>query len=360
MLASSTLALPSSNSIAVGIDQHAAAVLRSAERQKQKQETWRAEQAAARELAERKAAEEAARVAAEQAAQAAAATAAAAGASGSSGSGSGESGSGGSDGSGGSGSSGGGRSAFDAGAPDIARTVVNGDITVTQVGSVLDALDVHGRIIVKAANVTISNSIVRGLDSGSKYGLVDNMSGSPGLRIYDTEIAATNPNWTVNGIMGWNFELYRVNIHNTVDQVSIVGGSVVVADSWLHGNVWYADDPDHSDGSHADNIEIIGGDGISITGNTMTDATNSAIQITQDRSRVSNVRIAGNRMDNGDCMINISEKGQGSIAGISVTDNSFGLSGSISHCAVVGPTSTSVALGGNSFDDGALVTVKNG
>ena len=43
-----------------------------------------------------------------------------------------------------------------------ALTVHQGDITVTQAGTVIDRLDVHGSIIVKANNVTIKRSFIRG------------------------------------------------------------------------------------------------------------------------------------------------------------------------------------------------------
>ncbi|THG30791.1 right-handed parallel beta-helix repeat-containing protein [Naasia lichenicola] len=239
-------------------------------------------------------------------------------------------------------------------------TVVYGDQTVTQAGAVIDSLDIHGRVIIRANNVTIKNSIVRGTDSGGKYGLVDNMKGYSGLKVLDTEIVPTNPNWTNNGIMGWNFELHGVNIHGTVDQVSVAGSNVVVADSWLHDSIFYADDPDHTDGSHQDNIEIVSGDNILVTGNTMTGTNNAAIQVTQDRGKVSNLTITKNFMDNGDCQINISEKDKGPISGITISNNTFGVNGNIRGCGVVGPTSTIVNLISNLFSNGGSVVVKKG
>jgi hypothetical protein len=236
-------------------------------------------------------------------------------------------------------------------------TVVNGDQTITTAGAVLDGLDVHGRVIVKAPNVTIKNSIIRGTDQGGKYGLVDNMSGSVGLKIYDSEIVATNPNWSVNGIMGWNFELHRVNIHNTVDQVSIAGDNVVVADSWLHGNLWYANDPDHTDGSHDDNIETVSGNHILITGNVMEDASNAAIMITQGRAAMSDVTITNNRMDYGDCTVNVSTKGKGPIQGFTISGNVFGTNTTISRCAVYSPDSPA-NMSGNTYTDGVAAVLR--
>ncbi|THG30763.1 hypothetical protein [Naasia lichenicola] len=314
-----------------------------------------AAQAAAKLAAEQAAAAAAAAevAAAEAAAQAETAATASAGYSGSGSSSSGSSGS--SNGSSGNAGSGG------IGVPSgVSLSVVSGDVTVTQAGTVLDSLDIHGRVIVKAPNVTIRNSIVRGTDSGGKYGLIDAMGGYANLQVIDTEIAASNPNWSVNGIMGSNFELHGVNIHNTVDQVSIAGSNVVIANSWLHGGLWFADDPDHSDGSHSDNIEMTGGSNVTITGNTLDGGSNAAIQITQDRSTVSNLTISDNQIGGGDCSINISEKGKGAIQGLSILGNLFGLNTSIGHCAIVGPSSTPINASGNAFVDGLVAAVKEG
>ncbi len=42
------------------------------------------------------------------------------------------------------------------------RTVYEGDLHVTQPGAVVDSLDIHGFLRIKAANVTVKNTIVRG------------------------------------------------------------------------------------------------------------------------------------------------------------------------------------------------------
>ncbi|WP_210509046.1 hypothetical protein [Naasia sp. SYSU D00057] len=347
------LELPTASSMSAGIEQRRAAELRAAARQEERQRLWRERQRAEREIAERAAREKAEREAAEQAARQATAETAA----GTSSSGRRTSGVAGSTRS--SGTGGGGPVGAGGFRPGIARTVVWGDIYATQPGQVLDALDVHGRIIVRAPNVTISNSIVRGLDSGSQHGLIDAMDGHPGLRVLDTQIVATAPNHTVNGIMGSNFELHGADISNVIDGVHIAGDNVVVANSRIHGNVHYANDPSHSDGSHDDSIQIVGGSNILITGNVLVDADNVVVMIGASRSPIANVTIAGNTLDDGDCMINFSGSGE-PVRGLTVRDNIFGLRSSIGHCAIVGPLSVPVTLSGNRFTDGAAVFVREG
>ncbi|MCU1438807.1 MAG: Parallel beta-helix repeat protein [Naasia sp.] len=236
-----------------------------------------------------------------------------------------------------------------------ALQVIWGDQVITQAGTVIDGKDIHGRVIVKAPNVTIKNSIIRGPDSGLKYGIVDAMAGQPGLRIVDTEIAATDRNPWVNGIMGYNFELHRVNIHHVIDQVHITGDNVVVADSWLHDNLHYEDDPNHSDGSHDDNVQIQVGQNITIVGNVMSHSHNANIQVTQDRGKVGNLRIANNRFDHGGCSVNIAEKSHGALSAVSILDNVFGRTTKWANCAVIiASDGTRPAYSGNTYADGAV------
>jgi hypothetical protein len=240
-------------------------------------------------------------------------------------------------------------------------TVVHGDLTVRQKGAVVKSVDVRGRIIVLAPNVTIRDSIIRGAKDGSKGGLIDAMQGEPGLQVRDSEIFATTPNPYVNGIQGSNFTLERVNIHDVIDQVHIVGDHVTVADSWLHGNVHYENDPVHGGGpTHDDNVQIQVGSHIVIRDNRMSGAHNAVVQITQDMGAVGDVAFAGNQATDGWCSINVSEGGGDPVKKLAITDNVFGRSMTLKNCAVIAPPSTKVAMSGNRFEDGGTVKVRKG
>ncbi|WP_210480784.1 hypothetical protein [Naasia sp. SYSU D00948] len=239
----------------------------------------------------------------------------------------------------------------------LSLRTVYGDQIITTPGTVLDGLDIHGRVVVKAPNVTIKNSIIRGLDTGSKWGLIDALAGHPGLVVQDTEIVATVPNYYVNGIMGFNFELRRVNIHGVVDQVHLTGGNVVVDRSWLHGNLHFEDDPGHPDGTHDDNIQIQKGMNIVVTNNVLAGSHTASIIITQGQGDVGDVRIQGNKFDNGGCSINISEGKYGPLSGVSILDNLFGRTTQFRNCAmVVFSPGTKLNLSGNAYTDGIVPT----
>lgn len=246
-------------------------------------------------------------------------------------------------------------------APAGNRQVVWGDVYANQPGQVINSLDVHGRVIVTAPNVVISNSIVRGADGGSRYGLIDASAGAPGLLVVDTEIAASSPNIWVNGVMGSNFELRRVSIWNVVDQVHITGDNVTVADSRLWGNAHWASDPNQGGGAtHDDNIQIQRGRNITIVGNTLSGSHNAAVQVTQDMGAVGSLRIAGNSIDDGGCSVNLSEGGRGAMSGISVVDNVFGRGMQWGGCAIIVNGSTGVNASGNRYTDGASAGVNRG
>ena len=234
-----------------------------------------------------------------------------------------------------------------------------GNITVTEAGTTIDSLDVHGSIIVKAADVTIKNSIVRGR-AGAGGALVNNLSHSPNLVINDSEILAGWDN-RVSGIMGSDFTATRVNIHDVTDQIHLTAGNVAVSESWLHGNLHLEQDP-LRDGTptHDDSIQIQAGTNISFTGNTITDAHNAVMMITQDTGKVGNVSFSGNTADGGACSINVAEKGRGPIVGLTVTDNVFGRNTGIANCAIIAPTTTQITTDANTYTDGAAVAVRKG
>ncbi len=248
------------------------------------------------------------------------------------------------------------------GIPDVARQVVHGDIYATQPGQVIDGVDVRGRIFVRADNVTIRNSIVRGADGGTSGGIIDAMQGRPGLKVIGTQIIATRANPSVNGIMGSNFELHNVEIANVIDAVHIAGSNVLIADSRLHRHAHFGPgvDPHHRDGSHDDSVQIVGGTNITITRSILEGSYNAAVMMAPDRSPIANVSITNNRINGGGCSINISEKGKGSIPGITIAGNTFGTDTRHSRCAIVSPITTRINAHSNSFVDGLIVNITKG
>ncbi|WP_210509045.1 hypothetical protein [Naasia sp. SYSU D00057] len=240
-------------------------------------------------------------------------------------------------------------------------TRVDGNIKITEAGTILDSVDVHGQVVVLAPDVIIRNSIVRGESGGTNGGVIDAMAGAANLQVIDSELFATAPSPYVNGIMGSNFTLTRVDIHGVVDQVHIVGDNVTISDSWLHDNLHYDEDPVHDGGpTHDDNVQIQIGRDIVIENSSLSGAWNAVVQITQDRGEVADVTFRNNEADGGWCSINVAQDDYGPVDGITVTGNVFGRNTRRDDCAIISPPTSPVALEDNRFTDGEPIRVRRG
>ena len=156
--------------------------------------------------------------------------------------------------------------------------VHRGDLVITTPGTVIDGLDIYGFVTVKAANVTIKNSRVRGSGPGSfNTGLINaNHSAVKNLLIQDVTLVPDYPSVWINGVLGHDFTARRVNTYNVVDGFGIYNingpaANAVVESSWVHDLSYFSPDPNHSDNqTHNDAIQIQGGTNITIVGNYLS------------------------------------------------------------------------------------------
>ncbi|WP_347756845.1 right-handed parallel beta-helix repeat-containing protein [Agrococcus sp. ProA11] len=238
--------------------------------------------------------------------------------------------------------------------------VHNGNMVITRAGTVIDGLDIRGFVDVRAANVTIRNSIIRGGAEGGQDSLVRSASNSASLTITDSELVASVASPKIDGLRGWNITAERLDIHHVLDGVHLWGsGNVTMRNSWVHDILHFENDPGWNGGpSHDDTVQIQSGSNITLTGNRIEGAYNAGIILTQDAGPISNVRITDNFLDGGACTINISEKSHGPLRGIVIDNNTFG-ENSQHNCHVIYPPSSSISLDGNrTANGGALKYVK--
>ena len=231
--------------------------------------------------------------------------------------------------------------------------VHQGDLVVTRAGTVIDGLDIRGHVYIKANNVRITRSIIRGGPAATKpRALVMAWWSFTGFRIEDSTLRATNRSLLIDGISGSNITATRVNVSNVVDPVKVIGPNVTVTRSWLHGNIHSENDPYHKDGrTHDDSVQITGGSNIVIQDNTLEDANNAAIQINQGVRLTSNVVIARNWLSDGVCTLNISAGSGPPLRGVKITSNRFGLGSHAKRCPILSPKSSPVQFSGNVWDD---------
>lgn len=237
---------------------------------------------------------------------------------------------------------------------------IYGDQTITKDGTVLDGVEIFGRVSIKAANVTIRNSRIRGQKPAGN-GIVS--SKGTNTLIKDVEIFSDVRNPDSNGVMGYGFTLQRVQIRNVVDSVHILGDNVRIKNSWFHANTHYEQDPNWSGKpSHDDNIQIVKGNNIVIEGTHLEDSHSAAVMMVQDLGPISNVALRNNTIGGGACSVNMAVKGYGPLKNINVTTNTFKRN-QTKHlgCAVIAPSASVPTLTNNVwFHDGSVVNLSRG
>lgn len=255
-------------------------------------------------------------------------------------------------------SSGGKPSASNTGVPAGTKlTRHNGNITVTKNGTVLDKLDIYGFVTIKADNVRITNSRIRGGTATGNVGIVTNYDGK-NLVIEDTDIAADNQSVWVDGLKGWNFTARRVHVVGGVDSVKIHGDNVRVQDSLLENTNYFANDPNQGGGAtHNDNIQILKGRNLNITGNTIRGAQTHTVLATAQQGDAS-VVIAGNWLDGGICNVKL-QTSNGNYLSARVESNKFGPNRIYQKCKISQQSSGNIGLvqSGNSMENSPSTSV---
>ena len=232
----------------------------------------------------------------------------------------------------------------------------DGDITITKDGTVLSNLDIHGFVTVRAKNVTISNSIVRGGKSkGVATGLITNY-GFSGLVISDVRIVPEFPSVYFDGIKGSEFTARRVHISGGVDSVKIHGNNVTIENSLLEKTTYYASDPQQGGGAtHNDNVQILNGTNLRITGSTIRGATNFAVLGAASKGNT-NLVLANNWLDGGHCTVKLQIL-NGYSETATVTGNKFGPNRKVSSCAFTAYPAVKLTQSGNTYElTGSIVT----
>jgi hypothetical protein len=233
----------------------------------------------------------------------------------------------------------------------------DGDIIIREAGTVLDKMDIHGFVVVRAANVKITNSIVRGGKAFSTAtGLITNY-GYSNLVIENVDLKAEYPSVYFDGIKGNNFTARRVHVVGNVDSVKIHGDNVTIEHSLLENTVYYDRDPYQGGGAtHNDNVQILNGKNIKIIGNTIRGATNFGILGAANHGDVPNLLIDENWLDGGWCTLKLQEV-NGWNESATVTDNKFGPNRQVKNCAFQAePSVTLLSSSGNVYEaDGSPV-----
>ncbi len=245
------------------------------------------------------------------------------------------------------------------------------NFVVTTPNAVYEGFQFDHLVVVRAPGVVFRNSIFRGAQvnpSDSSLLLVDpatQASGQPSALVEDSTLIPRVPSSTIDGVRGSNFTLRRVEITSTVDGVHIHGttnrtdpnaGHVTIADSWIHDLIHY-DDNSHTDGTHNDAVQIVGGSGITISGTRISGSVyTAAIMVAKDRNDISDLTITGNQLAGGAVSVNIADKAYTPITGLALTNNTFtrGTTRLTDFAMLVGTKTRAISTAsGNTWHDGS-------
>jgi hypothetical protein len=230
---------------------------------------------------------------------------------------------------------------------DPAALVPSGPITVTTDGAVIENVDVAGRIIVRANNVTIRNFRVDagGADHGVDYG-----PGRTGLVVEDGEVV--NFAEAAIGVNYADYTARRLDVHDGQRDGFKAEGGVLVERCWVHRLGLLP-------GAHADGVQSSKGRGMTFRGNHFDlphDAgleSTSAFMIKSDFDPIDDVLIAGNWLNGGQFTVYVlsgSSDGQAypPPTNVRVLDNRFGRG---AHYGLYYPGDATTVRQGNVWDD---------
>jgi hypothetical protein len=153
-------------------------------------------------------------------------------------------------------------------------TTVSGNQTITTPGTVLEDLDIYGRVIVRTTDVTIRNCRIRGNTATTNTGVVEcTHSAVRRLQVLNCTIVPDAPSYWVDGIFGHDFFAYKCDIYHVVDGFGVFNTNDIagplrtwVDRCYVHDLAYFSPDPNHGDNmTHNDCLQIQGGSGLKIT-----------------------------------------------------------------------------------------------
>ncbi|MEJ7650252.1 MAG: hypothetical protein WKF57_14655 [Nakamurella sp.] len=184
---------------------------------------------------------------------------------------------------------------------------------MTTPGTVIDNVEIRGRLIIQAANVTVNNSLITGPEdpaSAGRGGIVQNTGGFANLVIKNSTVKESHQSVNnTEGVVGSNFTLENSTVEGSIDNVQIRGSNVTLRNNTLKNTVKYASDSAQGGGpSHSDNVQVLRGDNILIEGNTITGSQNFAVLGSSEQGSMMNLRVLNNSVDGGSWTMKFSNK----------------------------------------------------
>lgn len=231
--------------------------------------------------------------------------------------------------------------ATNTGVPSGTSLTPSGSITVTANGAVVENLDISGSITVLANNVTIRK--VR-ITSGDYYPIRYFDNDNTGLLVEDSEIVGLSGNVT-SAIAFDHYTARRLNIHGMADGLK-ADADVLIEDCWIH-------DLSNGPSEHNDGVQSTGGKGVTIRHNSISGASNAAVQTGDLGGATEDLTIEDNLLSGGGWTLNIRGTGATRPTNTRVINNRFGRDAAYGPWAIDDPNPT---ITGNVYDDGSPIS----
>jgi hypothetical protein len=225
------------------------------------------------------------------------------------------------------------------GVPAGTRLKSSGSITITKAGTVIDRLDINGCINVRASNVTIKRTRVRG---SCASGTISTGDGNryTNILIQDVEADALKRSTSYPVIAFSGFTCRRCNVHGGGHGIQL-GRNVVVEDSWIH-------DTASGDGSHNNAIAAFSSFDLVFRHNRLeclvTNTCTAALALLEDSGPVHDVLAEENLFVGGGYCVYGGVYGSGSV-NVKFRRNAFSRT-PFQKCGEYGPV-TAFSLGGS-------------
>jgi hypothetical protein len=188
-----------------------------------------------------------------------------------------------------------------------ALKVVNGNVSVSTAGTVIDGQDIKGCLSVSAANVVVRNSRI------TCQGAWVITARGANLLIQDTEVSCGKTQG--KAIVGSGYTALRVNLHDCEDGAWFDPAGGTIKASYVHGMF-------HGTDGHTDSVQLAAGaHDVNVLGNTLVneDPQGSSV-ISIDTTGSTRITIAGNLLAGGGYSLRCPA---GTSAGFIITGNRF-------------------------------------
>jgi hypothetical protein len=207
------------------------------------------------------------------------------------------------------------------------RVSQKGDLVITDDGETITDIDVDGKILVNANDVTIRNFTAHS---------VTQEPGKTGMTLIDGTIKGNNLG--MDGIQWSDFTLKRMDISGSFDGIK-AQGNVVIEDSYVHDlYAWKGPEAGVGGYTHNDCVQISIGSNIRIEHNRFENCGfNSAIFIDPDQGKIDNILVRYNYLDSGGFTlyaIASRSANNGIPTNVTITNNVFGENNEFDYATV--------------------------